>query len=44
MTEAPEGNTKHEVLNSKQIQSTNDQMTKTLGFRYSDLGFGAKRI
>jgi hypothetical protein len=29
MTEALKGNTKHKVLNPKQIQSTNDQMTKT---------------
>ena len=29
MTEALKGNAKHKVLNPKQIQSTNDQMTKT---------------
>ena len=39
MTEALKGNTKPKVLNPKQIQSTNDQMTKTFriwafGFRY----------
>jgi len=28
MTEALRGNTKHKVPSSKQIQSTNDQMTK----------------
>jgi hypothetical protein len=28
MTEALKGNSKHKVLSSKQIQSTNDQMTK----------------
>jgi hypothetical protein len=29
MTEALKGNTKHKALKSKQIQNTNDQMTKT---------------
>jgi hypothetical protein len=52
MTGALKGNTKHKALSSKQIQSTNYQMTKTFriwafGFRYclvfgaSDLEFGA---
>jgi len=39
MTKALKGNTKHKVLNPKQIQSTNDQMTKTVRIELFALRF-----